>query len=503
MKESLVPIYGGSYAYYFDVSRQRTVNLLPENVEDAQGKTTAILVSTNGTKKVVELDEFPGDDPIRCRGLVTIPVSLGGGEVMVGVWGDEVWKIIPGENPVTTLIGHVNLKPTPVSIAYDEVRVMIADGTSLWCFNFKDSDGTFLEDSVIPHTFHAVNLAWDDLMINPDFVVSIGHRFVVNRGGTGEFYYSKLLSEEFGASEFYTAETNIDNITALAVREANLHVFGSNSCEIWTINQSETEYDPFSWIGGSQADIGCTAPWTISSQNGVIRFLGASNSGKNTVFSWTTGKPERISNNAMENDLNEEDQNAKGFSWYEKGHSFYALQNSGRTWVWDDSTSLWHERSRRLPNGVDVKWECDFSTTCRNVSYFGSCDTDWLLKTEENRWVDFEDNQIVRVRATGTNWDDLDFISVRQLYLDCETGTTPELVGQGKEPWVMLKISRDGGCTWDDCSWAPLGRQGEFWRHCFWRNLGRGKSFIFEFSFSDPCPIVLRAMRITYEKCAY
>lgn len=497
MKETMVPIYGGSYKYFFDVSRQRTVNLLPENVEDAQGKATAILVSTNGTKKVVELDEVPGDDPIRCRGLVTIPTSLHDGEIMVGVWGNEVWRIVPDEEPTKTLIGHVTLKATPVSIAYDEKRVMIADGTTLWCFDHTE------ETSVMPYTFHAVTLTWDDLTINPDFVVTVGHRFVVNRHGTGEFYYSKLLSEEFSAADYYTAETNIDEITALAVRENNLHIFGSHSCEIWTVNQSETEYDPFSWIGGSQADIGCTAPWTISSQNGVIRFLGAANSGKNTVFSWAAGKPERISNNALESDLNEEDQNAKGFCWYERGHSFYALQNSGRTWVWDDSTSLWHERSRRLPNGRDVKWECDYSTTCRNVSYFGSCDTDWLLKTEDDRWIDFEGNQIVRKRATATNWDDMNFIIVRQLYLDCETGTTPELVSHGKAPWVMLSISRDGGCTWDDCSWAPLGRQGEFWRHCKWHNLGRGKSFIFEFTFSDPCPIVLRGMKVTYEKCAY
>lgn len=497
MKEKLIPIYGGSYKSHIDVSQQRTVNLLPENVEDEQGKTRAILVSTHGTEKVVELDETEGDDPIRCRGLVTIPTSLHDGEVMIGVWGDEVWRIVPGDEPTTTLIGHVNLKPTPVSIAWDELRVMIADGTSLWCFEHME------EPALISGTFHAVNLTWDDLLINPDFVVAVGHRFVINRHGTGEFYYSKLISEEFGAAEYYTAETNIDEITALAVREANLHVFGSNSCEIWTVNQSETEYDPFSWVGGSQADIGCTAPWTISSQNGVIRFLGASNAGKNTVFSWSSGKPERISNNAMENDLNEEDQNAKGFCWYERGHSFYALQNNGKTWVWDDSTQLWHERSRRLPNGKDVKWECDFSTTCRNVTYFGSCDTDWLLTTNDKRWTDFEGNQIVRKRVTATSWDELNFICVRQLYLDCETGTTPELVGQGKDPWVMLKISRDGGCTWDDCSWSPLGRQGEFWRNCMWRNLGRGRSFIFEFSFSDPAPIVLRSLRLQWEKLSY
>ena len=288
MKESLVPIYGGSYKYFFDVSRQRTVNLLPENVEDAQGKATAILVSTNGTKKVVELDEAPGEDPIRCRGLVTIPTSLHDGEIMVGVWGDEVWKITPGSTPSKILIGHVHLKPTPVSIAYDEIHVMIADGTSLWAFTHKDT-----EDSVMPYTFRAIPLTWDDLTINPSFVVSVGHRFVINRGGTGEFYYSVLIPDEnktedskwFDPTNFYTAETNIDEITALAVRENNLHVFGSHSCEIWTVNQSETEYDPLSWIGGSQADIGCTAPWTISSQNGVIRFLGAANSGKNTVFS--------------------------------------------------------------------------------------------------------------------------------------------------------------------------------------------------------------------------
>ena len=495
MKSSMIPVYGGSYSLAYGVSMQRTVNLLPEMVENEQGKAKAILRSTNGTRKALEVGT---DSSVFCRGLANIPNSATGEEMMVGVWGPYVYVITWDNGTLKKVeVGSIGNKPTPVSIAWDETRCMIADGSTLWEFNHMESL------YVIPSTFKAVNLTFqgdnDTLTIVPDFVVNVGHRFVVNRQGTGEFWFSKLMSDEFDATNYYTAETNIDNITAIVECEGNLHVFGSNSCEVWSVNQSETEYDPFSWIGGSTSDVGCIRPWTISKLNGDIVFLGSSNGGKNTVFVWRNGKPERISDNAMESYLDETDMNSIGFAWYERGHQFHAVQNSGRTWVWDVSTGLWHERSERTDKG-DEAWECDFSCTCRNKTFFGSRKINWLLDLPEDRWIDYKDEQIVRTRITSTNWDDMNFMSVRQLFLDCETGTTPELINHGKDPWVMLSISADGGCTWADVGWSPMGRQGEFWRDCMWRNLGYGRSFIFKFSFSDPCPIILRGLKLVWEQ---
>lgn len=490
MKMAQLPIVGGSYKYRAkEVSSQTCENLYTENVEDTQGKQRQILVSTSGTRIWSQVRPDGA-----CRGLYRTTTGPTGAETLVAVFGKFVYRKVEGE-PSFVKVGEVNSATTRVAIADDGVNCAIADGSTLHAFSVKEPSAS------VAQTWNLVNLTFpagegeDPLTISPTFVASIGHRLVINRNGTSEFYFSDLLSTDFHADDYYTAESSADNITSLVVSESVLFVFGSQSCELWQLNSGESEYDVFSFVGGSSSAFGCRNHQSVAESNGSVFFAGASEQGREGVFVWTkSGLPQRISTNAIEERLANET-SSTGFCWYEQGHNFYALALRDTTLVFDFSTGLWHERRFRKDNGEDTKWECVASVVCFDRVLFGTEDGAVL---EFGGHVNYNGGQIVRKRTTATIWEDNFDISLRQLLLDCEVGTTPELVGQGREPQAMLKVSTDGGFTFFDCGWASLGKQGQFWRRCEWRNLGVGESFIFEISFSDPAPIHLFGLRISY-----
>lgn len=492
MKTAQLPIVGGSYKYKArEVSSQTCENLYTENVEDAQGKQKQILISTHGTEVFA-----PVADGEKCRGLYRTTTGPNGTETLVAVYGNSVYRIVSGDIP--RKVGEVNSASTRVSIADNGVQCVIADGDSLHAF-----DVTAPAVSVAS-SWRLANLTFpadegEPLVVRPMFVVCIGHRFVVNRSGTGEFYFSDLLSTDFSADNYYTAESSADNITALTASEGTLFVFGSQSCELWQLNAGESEYDVFSFVGGSSSAYGCTQFASVATCNGSVFFVGASELGREGVFIWTkSGMPERISTNAIEERL-KGSAVYSGFCWYEQGHNFFAIALPDTTLVYDFSTQLWHERRERLEDGTDTRWECVFSAVFLDKVLFG-CDDGKVLSL--GGWTTYKGTQLVRKRTTATIWDNNFCISLRQILLDCEVGTTPELIGQGRNPQAMLKVSTDGGFTFYDCGWSSLGRQGQFWRVAQWWNLGQGETFIFEFSFSDPAPIHLFGMRIAYTTSA-
>jgi hypothetical protein len=76
-------------------------------------------------------------------------------------------------------------------------------------------------------------------------------------------------------------------------------------------------------------------------------------------------------------------------------------------------------------------------------------------------------------------------VCYRRFALDLERGVG--LVdGQGVDPTVMLRVSRDGGHTWSEPWLMPAGRLGEYSRRVLARRLGQARDAVFEVTVSDP-----------------
>jgi hypothetical protein len=87
-------------------------------------------------------------------------------------------------------------------------------------------------------------------------------------------------------------------------------------------------------------------------------------------------------------------------------------------------------------------------------------------------------------RAPHVSHEDLR-VFYRSLELDLERGVGLA-TGQGEDPQVLLRISRDGGETWGEAISMAAGRLGEYTQRVLARRLGHGRDLVFEVTVSDP-----------------
>jgi hypothetical protein len=76
-------------------------------------------------------------------------------------------------------------------------------------------------------------------------------------------------------------------------------------------------------------------------------------------------------------------------------------------------------------------------------------------------------------------------IFYRKFELDLERGVGL-VTGQGSDPEVMVRLSRDGGHTWGEPMRMSAGRMGEYTTRVIARRLGQARDTVFEVTVSDP-----------------
>ena len=81
-------------------------------------------------------------------------------------------------------------------------------------------------------------------------------------------------------------------------------------------------------------------------------------------------------------------------------------------------------------------------------------------------------------------------LSFYNLVVDLEPGVGLD-TGQGSDPQIMLRVSKDGGHTWGNEMWRDIGKAGVYKRRVKWDFLGIARTWTFEFVVEDPVDISL------------
>ena len=340
--------------------------------------------------------------------------------------------------------------------------------------------------------------------LRPSQVQFLAQRLIIN-SQRGEFYYSNLAStvfeDEFGGPNFYSAESSADAINSLKVVGNRLYLFGERSYEVWSASGTSST-DPLSFMQGSSSQLGVQAPRSVATIEEMIFFLGSSDAGRNSIFmARGLNAPQRISTNGLENTIGTilDPSGAVGWCYYESGSHFYVLtfKSSERTFVYDVSTNLWHERSTRdWTTTEDLAWEPTFGVTAYNKVYHGGISGNNLIYLDPNKYTDYNDKEVIRQRISPVYYSDYNPITVSEVYFDMEVGTTPLLAGLGRDPQAILDVSRDGGYTWVNMNWRSIGTQGDYTKFVKWTNAGSGRSITLRVTFSDPCPVAIYGARL-------
>ena len=286
-------------------------------------------------------------------------------------------------------------------------------------------------------------------------VTAYNNKAIVNEKNTGKYYWSALGdSLSWDALDFATAESNDDNLVAVFAKYGDLGLFGETTTQIVRDNG-----DGYSNI--ATMDVGLASKHAITSIDNAVYFLGQDKS----VYSVAGYSPQEISTFAIAQTLSElECSDAEMFSYRNKGHKFVNLNlpSVARTFVYDTSTKLWHERT----------W------TARHYAYvYGkhlatNSITGKIWEIDANTYADGE-NEIVRICDLSFIDDGVRSFTIDKIEFVVETGRGGYGSGDATDPQVMFSWSNDGGRTFGNPVMASAGNTGQYRTRVVFRNLGQ------------------------------
>lgn len=445
---------------------QRSVNLYP--VLDQMGKEVSALYGTPG----LALFSTAGTGPI--RGLF----CAHDGRTYV-VSGSSFYEI----NSAGTATSRGTLLTSSGNVSMDEnnLQLGVCDGTSVYIFTFATNVFARVTDVDLPSS---------------GTITFIDTYFVVNKNSSGSFYISANNDgTSWAALDFATAESSPDDLYRVINAVGQLWLFGSKTTEIW-FNSGATNF-PFQRIAGAKMEVGIFAPHTAVPVDNSVFWVGQDSIGKCVVYRAQGFTPQRISTNAIEMILQGSaiTNTLRAYTYQQDGHVFYVLTGGGlgTTLVYDISTQQWHERAYLNTGGTFEQ-----HLGCCGVYAFGYTLVGSRLDGKIYRMaLDLYDDAGSALCAERTYThlsDEGKRIRYNQLEIGFETGVGLQ-TGQGSDPQVMLRTSRDGARTWSNWYSRTIGAVGKYGARVIFQRLGIAKIMTFQIRITDP---VKRAITGSY-----
>ena len=465
------PILGSSYvARSINAADNRMVNLFPEVVPEG-GKEAAFLSRCPGLKFL----QTVGTGPI--RGLWAHQTN---GSDFYVVSGLEVYKL----NSMTgtpTLLGTVT-GTGQVSIADNGTQIFFACNPDSYIYNEVTNVFQQITDPDFPG---AVTVAYLD-----------GY-FVFNEPDSQKVWVTNIFEgTQIDALDFASAEGSPDGLVGLIVDHREAWLFGTDSVEVW-YDAGLADF-PLTRIQGAFNEIGCVATFSIAKLDNGLFWLGTDARGQGIVYRANGYTGTRVSTHAVEYAIAQYGNisDAIAYTYQQEGHAFYVLTfpTGNATWVYDVATQAWHERAG-WDNGVFMRHRSNCQCNFGGNIIVGDFENGNIYRFDLDVYADNGGIQkwLRSWRALPTGQNNLKRTAQHSLQLDCEAGVGL-VTGQGDDPQVMLRWSDDGGHTWSNEHWSPIGKIGQYFRRVFWRRLGmtlKLRDRVYEVSGTDPVKIAI------------
>jgi hypothetical protein len=396
---------------------QTTLNLYPETIESQEGKNRMVLYTVPGKKPFCALDELP----VRGQVLVAGRAFAVGGSI----FSEQL------ANGTKTNYGNVANDGTPVSIAAGTNQIIIASAGSAYVFDLTANTLTPIPAGTLAN------------------VAQVGYCdgfFLALLKNSHTWQASALLdATTWPPLSIATINVFIDNILSILVDHREVWLFGlTKSCVYYDSGNSPF---PFDLVPGGFIEQGISAANSPVRLDNSIFWLGGDERGNAVAWRARGYTPSRVSNHAVEFAWQgyATVADAVGYSYQDQGHAFWVLYfpTANKTWVYDVSTNMWHERGRwNAANGV---YTADRSQN--HIFAFGKhLVGDWASGKIYQMSISFYDddgNPIRRVRRAPHISDEMDWSFHHQLQIDLETGLgpTPPLQGVGTPITITLRDS--------------------------------------------------------------
>lgn len=452
-----IPILSNSYkGISSDVTSETRINCYAEIGPD--GKTVQRIYGTPGCVEFADL----GAQPV--RGMHAF------GDFMYAVSSDQFYQI--NNAGTATAKGTLNTISGNVSIRDNGTQIIIVDGTDGWIYTPASDTFAQISDGDFP----TANTA--------DF---IGGYFVVDSNNTGRYYISSLYDgTAWDALDFKTAESSPDNLIRVKESHGQLFLFGDETIEVHV--QTENADFPFTRLAGANIKWGLAARWSVADFNGTLAFLAKRSDGALQVVVMNGYMPQRISSNGIEKIIKDFSRvsDAVAFSYAVAGHYFYNISfpSEGRSFEFDASTGLWHERMTG-----DDRYLGEKHVFYLNRQFVGGHASGKIYRVDEATYTD-ADEQITRQFVMPYAHADGQAMFYDRLWIEFEEGVGLTS-GQGIDPMVWMDWSDDGGKVYGNPIVSRIGALGEYNNRAVFDQLGYGYQRDYRITMSDPVKFVV------------
>lgn len=347
----------------------------------------------------------------------------------------------------------------PASFAASASEVVVTLGASAWSYN-----GTDLAAIAFPDSASVTAVAF------------IAGLFVFVRAGSHKFYWSAVLNaRSIDALDFASAESSPDELLDVKVIGDTILFCGQGTIEAWMPTGGLNL--PFSRIQQRIYRKGVIATGCAQEHDNALAWVGSDG------MVYRSGEvPERLSDHGIEERI-EQSTTVSTFSFVYEGHNFFCIRLDSGTFARDAATQQWSE----FKSYGRSKFRAQCATTEGRVVTLGDDETGtlWTLSGHKDGA-----DPVVRLFTAAFPLKG-GGVTVDNLNVEANTGRTQLLTGQGSDPVLEMRSSRDAGGQWTEWRPAALGQQGQYRTLTRYRRLGMfdAPGAMFEFRCSDPVPL--------------
>lgn len=478
-------IAGPSYESVTQNNAQQLVNWYVEG-DETGGKFAAILRPTPGLKAVTASGWTPANyDSV--RGLVD---HRG---ILYGVLSDATGSSLlswtrSGSTYTATVIDSTTITTSSglVRIAAANHQIMIVDGTNGYIYDIDDATFAKITDTDFPSS--------------PADVTYQDGYFIVVDNSDHKFYISALNEgRDWDALDFASATAHPDKLVGCISDHREVWLFGEKSTEIW-FNSGNATF-PFERRPGVLLHKGLAARDSLVRADNSLYWLARDEAGQAIVVRADGYTPKIISSVAVSQAIESYTtiSDAFGYHYMLGSNAFYVLTfpTEQKTWMYNANNGTWCEL-RSLDGTEDTRHRSNTYAFSQGKHVVGDFESGSLFELDEDTYTDNSD-RIRRVRRTPHLNQGNNLISLYNLTLEIEPGVG-NYSGDGVDPEVMLRISKDGGHTWGNEMRRKMGVPGEYLKRVKWDSLGQARNWAFEFVVTDPVKAVILGAYVDVEE---
>lgn len=402
------------------------------------------------------------------------------------VAGNTLYSVTTGGT--FTARGTLSTNSGYVGMSDNGLQLGIVDGVSGYCYTIVT--GSYSQTAL--NAAGSFGVISDGNFPNGAVSLTFMNGYSVANGPNGKQFFVSgsydltLWTNSASLATFGTKDDFSDPLLAVDAVNGILIPWGSQSFENWqNVGASPM---PFARIVGTTQTIGLAALQSRALFNGTIAFLGAPKEGGVQVMAINGYTAVRISNDDIEDLISKFSTvaDAVALVYTTHGHKMYQLTfpSANRTITYDANTGFWQEAQSGL--APEARHFSNLGVVFNTKNYVSDAMSGTIYQLSDTTYTD-NGAPIKRQLVSRHVHQDGNEFGVADLFLDMETGNVP----QGTEAHILLQVSRDNGRTFGIEKSRSLGTTGQYFKRVLWRNLGMARDFVFQFTTTDPIPLVI------------